>query len=163
MDKPYYRVHNNIRILKLYVEGSNEAQSIHMDPRIEYPLNVLFVMPNDTVKITVTDSRAVDGKLTGLLVGSKAIEIANFKSLFDGQFNDHPVHSYITKRDVQWLSLFDGSSWDRMPVMRSKVEILERIDRAFRLKVGERMGWSRSFADVELTEFGRMFDGRFNG
>ncbi len=159
--EPYYRVHNNIRILQLYVEGSNEAQKIQIDPRIEYPLNVEFVMPNDTVKVTI---KCPDSTLTGLLVGSRAIEIANFSTLFNGQFNDHDVHSYITKRDVQWLSLFCpvSGAWDRMPVMRSKVKIVERIDRAFRLSVGDRTGWSRSFADVELTEFGRMFDGRFN-
>lgn len=162
--KPYYRLHNIIRILQLYVDGANEAQKIHIDPRIEYPLNVDFTMPNETVKVTIKDERASDGKLVGLLVGSRAIEIANFSTLFNGQFNDDAIHSYITKRNVEWISLFCPKSglWDRIPVARTKVKIVERTDKAFRLEIGDRTGWSRSFADIELTEFGRCFDGRFN-
>jgi hypothetical protein len=161
MPDPYYRINPVHRVLTLYDDSTGGQEQIQVDPRLEYRVNILWVMPNGTARIEV---RAGDKKWVGMVPETRAIHLADFELLFDGRFNDNEEHQYVIKRDVTRLSLFDGEKWAAHNVSKNRLRIVERLPMAVKLQIADNIsGWVRGYSDVEITNFGYFFDGRFNG
>ena len=173
MNQPFYRLHHRIDIVDIFLEEQGSVR-IPLDPRRVYPIDILQSMPNGTMKIRIYNMEGLSDLgdvVTCYLMNARGLEIGNFGALFDGRYNDDANHLYSTKRDVRTIAFFNDEEgnnvnglgiWQNTHVNCAKVKILDRTDGAVKISIGDKVGWTRQYSDIELTNFERLFNGQFN-